>query len=48
VAWALFSLAMFVLLLGWNASRPTRLWLADEVVKLLKSDTWTARTLAGR
>src|SRR5262249_51192247 len=23
VAWALFSLAMFALLLGWNASRPT-------------------------
>ena len=48
VAWAVFSLAMFALLLGWNASRPTRLWLADELVKLMKSDTWTARPLAGR
>ena len=48
VAWAVFSLAMFALLLGWNASRPTRLWLADELVRLMKSDTWTARPLAGR
>jgi len=48
VAWALFSLAMFVLLLGWNASRPRRMWMADELLKLLKSDTWTARSLAGR
>jgi hypothetical protein len=43
-----FSLAMFSLLLGWNASRPSRRWLADEVVKLIKSETWTARPLAGR
>ena len=48
VAWAVFSLAMFALLLGWNASRPTRRWLADELVRLMKSDTWTARPLAGR
>ncbi len=48
IAWAVFSLAMFALLLGWNASRPRRLWLADELVKLLKSETWTARPLAGR
>jgi uncharacterized membrane protein len=48
VAWALFSLAMFALLLGWNASRPTRRWLADELIRLLKSETWTARPLAGR
>jgi uncharacterized membrane protein len=48
VAWALFSLAMFALLLGWNASRPTRLWLADELVKLFKSEAWTAKPLAGR
>jgi uncharacterized membrane protein len=48
IAWAVFSLAMFALLLGWNASRPTRLWLSDELLKLMKSDTWTARPLAGR
>ena len=48
VAWAVFSLAMFALLLGWNASRPRRRWLADELVKLMKSDTWTTRPLAGR
>lgn len=48
LAWALFSLAMFALLLGWNASRPRRLWLADELVKFLKSETWTAKPLAGR
>jgi uncharacterized membrane protein len=48
VAWALFSLAMFALLLGWNASRPTRRWLADEGVKLFKSESWTARPIAGR
>ena len=48
VAWALFSLAMFMLLLGWNASRPRRMWLAGELVKLLKADTWTVESLAGR
>ena len=48
VAWAAFSLAMFALLLGWNASRPRRRWLEDELVKLMKSDTWTTRSLAGR
>jgi uncharacterized membrane protein len=48
VAWALFSMAMFALLLGWNASKPTRQWLTDEVVKLLKSETWSARPIAGR
>jgi cytosine/uracil/thiamine/allantoin permease len=48
IAWAVFSLAMFALLLGWNASRPTRLWIADELLKLVKSETWTARPLADR
>jgi len=48
VAWALFSMAMFALLLGWNASRPTRQWVADEVVKLFKSEGWAARPVAGR
>lgn len=48
IAWALFSLAMFALLLGWNASRPRRRWMADELLKLIKSETWTAKPLAGR
>lgn len=48
VAWAGFSLAMYGLLLGWNVSRPARLWLAGETVKLIKSDSWTPSSLAGR
>ena len=48
LAWAVFSLAMFALLLGWNACRPTRLWLAEELLKLVKSEGWTVRSLAGR
>jgi uncharacterized membrane protein len=45
VAWTGFSLAMYALLLGWNASRPTRLWLRDELLKLIKSDSWTQNEL---
>lgn len=48
VAWATFSLVMFALLLGWNASRPTRQWIADELAKLIKSEGWTAKPVTGR
>jgi uncharacterized membrane protein len=48
VAWAMFSLVMFALLLGWNASRPTRQWIADELAKLVKSEGWTAKPVTGR
>jgi uncharacterized membrane protein len=48
VAWAGFSLAMYALLLSWNASRPTRLWLRDETTKLFKSGGWTPTPLVDR
>jgi uncharacterized membrane protein len=48
VAWAGFSLAMYALLLSWNASRPTRLWLREEAAKLFKSGSWTPTPLANR
>src|SRR5262249_7437145 len=40
VAWAGFSLAMYALLLSWNISRPTRIWLRNELLKLLRSNSW--------
>jgi uncharacterized membrane protein len=48
VAWAGFSLAMYALLLSWNASRPTRHRLREEAAKLFKSGSWTATPLANR
>jgi uncharacterized membrane protein len=48
VAWAGFSLAMYALLLSWNASRPTRHWLREEAAKLFKSGSWTPTPLANR
>ena len=36
VAWAAFSLAMYALLLSWNASRPTRHRLREEARKALQ------------
>jgi uncharacterized membrane protein len=48
IAWAGFSVAMYAILLGWNASGPTRTWLGDEAIKLFKSDIYTKRTLAER
>ena len=48
LAWAGFSLGLYALLLGWNQSRPTRLWLAEEAIKLLKSDSWTVTPLPKR
>ena len=48
VAWAGFSLAMYALLLSWNSSRPTRLWLRDELLKLFKSAGWTPNPLSNR
>ena len=48
VAWAGFSLAMYALLLSWNASRPTRHWLREETAKLFKSGSWTPTPLTNR
>jgi hypothetical protein len=48
VAWAGFSLAMYALLLSWNASRPTRHWLREEAAKLFKSGSWTPTPLTNR
>ena len=48
LAWAGFSLAMYALLLSWNASRPTRLWIREEAAKLFKSGSWTPTPLANR
>ncbi len=48
MAWAGFSLAMYALLLGWNASGPTRSWLKGEVAKLFDSITWQERSAVGR
>jgi len=48
VAWAGFSLAMYALLLSWNASRPTRHRLREEAAKLFKSGSWTPTPVANR
>ena len=48
IAWTGFSLAMYALLLGWNASGPSRLRLRSELLKLFKSDSWTHGTAADR
>ena len=48
VAWAGFSLAMYALLLGWNASGPTRGWVKSETIKLFNSATWNQRSVLGR
>jgi uncharacterized membrane protein len=48
IAWLALSLVMYALLLSWNASRPRRLRLRDELIKLFRSDIWTANFLANR
>jgi uncharacterized membrane protein len=48
LAWALFSLAMYCLLMAWNVSRPTRLRIRDSLLRAFKSETWLPVTLARR
>ena len=48
LGWASLALAMYMLLLSWNAFRPTRLRLREEAIKLFKSDSWTPNFLANR
>ena len=42
------AVAMYGLLLGWNASTPTRSWLRHEALKLFKSEGWMTPPLANR
>ena len=42
------AVGMYGLLLGWNASRPTRSWMRQETLKLFKSDGWMTNPLANR
>jgi uncharacterized membrane protein len=48
LAWLGVSLAMYALLLSWNGSVQLRLSVRDQVVKYLKSITWTPRPAADR
>ncbi len=48
MAWVGVSLAMYALLLSWNGSAQLRHSTRDQVIKYLKSVTWTPRTASER
>ena len=48
LAWLGVSLAMYALLLSWNGSAQLRLSMRHQVIKYLKSVTWTPRTASER
>jgi uncharacterized membrane protein len=48
VGWLAMSVAMYVLLLGWNRSKLLRLEVRDAAARYLKSMSWTHRPAPGR
>jgi uncharacterized membrane protein len=48
VAWLAMSLAMYLLLLGWNRSKLWRLELRDSAARYLKSTSWTHKPAPSR